>query len=231
VREFSKNAKNYDSYNIIQKNVAKRLVLKLDKTYKKILDLGCGSGEIYRLIGRDCEEFVAVDSSEDMCKIHPISKNVKVINMDYDDDRLFDEVLWRKRFDTVCSSSSLQWSKDLKKAAKNISKVSDRCHLSIFCDGTFKTLYRYSGLESFLPKYQDAISVFSEYFNIKFEREFYKLYFDDNLSIFRYIKKSGVSGGERRLGYIETKRLIKEYPIAYLEFEVLYIIGDKKYPR
>ena len=53
----------------------------------------------------------------------------------------------------------------------------------------------------------------------------YKLNFEDNLSLFRYIKKSGVSGGEKRLNYSETKALLKNYPHKFLEFEVIFLWG------
>jgi malonyl-CoA O-methyltransferase len=41
--------------------------------------------------------------------------------------------------------------------------------------------------------------------------------------MFKYIKKSGVSGGEKRLGYKEMKVLMELYPLNYLEFEVLFV--------
>jgi malonyl-CoA O-methyltransferase len=39
----------------------------------------------------------------------------------------------------------------------------------------------------------------------------------------RYIKKSGVSGGVKQLGYTEMKTLMLEYPLSYLEFEVIFV--------
>jgi len=41
--------------------------------------------------------------------------------------------------------------------------------------------------------------------------------------MFRYIKKSGVSGGEKQLNYQQMKRLMENYPLNYLEFEVLFV--------
>ncbi len=51
-QEFSKYAKSYGVYNIIQNKVIKHLISKLpkDKTHiQNILDLGCGSGSYARL--------------------------------------------------------------------------------------------------------------------------------------------------------------------------------------
>jgi malonyl-CoA O-methyltransferase len=41
--------------------------------------------------------------------------------------------------------------------------------------------------------------------------------------MFRYIKKSGVSGGEKQLSYKQMKMLMEKYPLNYLEFEVLFV--------
>ena len=224
-KEFSKNASSYSEYNIIQKEVAKKVVSLVDFEPQNILDLGCGSGEIYKLIKWDIKSFIAIDISKKMCELHPKNPLIKVINANYEDDKLYEE-LRKENFDMVISSSSLQWCSNLDDMAKKISKLSKNCVISLFCEGTFKTIYRQSGLKSFLPTYKEALKIFEKYFKIEFSIERYKLFFEDNISKFRYIKKSGVSGGKRRLGYKETKDLIKNYPLDYLEFEVLYIKGE-----
>ena len=46
--------------------------------------------------------------------------------------------------------------------------------------------------------------------------------------MFRYIKRSGVSGGVGVLNYREMKNIMKNYPLDYLEFEVLFIKARAK---
>ncbi len=225
VKEFSKNAGTYGKYNTIQKQVAKKLISLVKNKPKKIIDLGSGSGELYKLVDWELEKFLAVDISKNMCSLHPKEKNVKVLNIDYEKDKLYENILKDEEFDIVFSSSSLQWSKNLEKMVKNFSDLSKNCAVSLFCNQTFKTIYDNSHLDSFLPDYKRVIEIFSQFYDINYKREFYKLYFDDNISKFRYIKKSGVSGGKRRLNYADTKKLIENYPIDYLEFEVLYLTG------
>jgi len=67
------------------------------------------------------------------------------------------------------------------------------------------------------------------YWDIDYEVQNYKLYFQDNISKFRYIKNSGVSGGDAKLSYKDTKSLIDNYPYDYLEFEVLFIMSFSQY--
>ena len=51
----------------------------------------------------------------------------------------------------------------------------------------------------------------------------YKLEFTSVREMFRYIKHSGVSGSRNLLSIKEMKQLMREYPINYLEFEVVFL--------
>jgi malonyl-CoA O-methyltransferase len=216
--EFSKRAISYNQNNMIQKQVVKKLIKNIKTKPKKILDLGCGNGAVYNLLTWKIDKFVGVDKAENMCKLNPKNKHVKLINQDF-------ETLEFENFDMVISSSALQWAKDLDNLFYNISQNTDKIAFSIFCDGTFKTIYEVAKLEPFLPKKQELLELLKNYFDFTHEVVEYKLNFPDNLSKFRYIKNSGVSGGERKLSFKETKELIKSYPHEYLEFEVMFIWG------
>jgi malonyl-CoA O-methyltransferase len=216
--EFSKQANSYDNYNIIQKQVVKKLVGNIHKKPKKILDLGCGSGAVYKEITWELEEFIGVDKASNMCKLHPTDNHIKLLNQDF-------ETLKFEEFDLVISSSALQWARDLDSLFKTISHHTNEIAFAIFCDGTFKTIYQTAKLEPFLPNKHELLNLLENYFEFTHEVVDYRLEFKDNLSKFRYIKKSGVSGGERKLGFKETKALIENYPHKYLEFEVMFVWG------
>jgi malonyl-CoA O-methyltransferase len=219
--EFSKRAISYREHNIIQKKVVKKLIENIDSNPKKILDLGCGNGAVYELISWDIDQFVGVDKATNMCTLHPADKKIKLINEDF-------ETLNFEKFDMVISSSALQWAKDLNSLFQKIASNTDEVAFSIFCDRTFKTIYEIANLEPFLPKSSDLLKLLNHYFIFEHEIVDYKLEFEDNLSKFRYIKNSGVSGGERKLSFKDTKKLIANYPHKYLEFEVLFVWGKTK---
>jgi malonyl-CoA O-methyltransferase len=61
------------------------------------------------------------------------------------------------------------------------------------------------------------------YKEVKYEIYHYSLEFSSARDMFKYIKQSGVSSGERKLSYTQTKALMENYPLDYLEFEVLFI--------
>jgi malonyl-CoA O-methyltransferase len=83
-------------------------------------------------------------------------------------------------------------------------------------------------LDNFLPSTSDLIKHLDKYFEFSHETLEYKLEFNDNISKFRYIKDSGVSGGKRQLNIKQMRSLISEYPHSYLEFEVLFVWGRVK---
>ena len=223
--EFSKRASSYQETNVIQKQVVKELINGIKSMPKNILDLGCGEGAVFKEIGWNINSFTGVDKAEKMCHLHPSHNKVTLHNTDFEDPTLFDNL---KTIDITIAASSLQWAKDLENTIMMIAKHSDEIAFAIFCDGTFKSIYEISKLPSFLPYHDDVIRLISKHFDIYHNRKEYTLEFKDNISKFRYIKDSGVSGGNRQLSYHDTKKLIAEYPHNYLEFEVLFIWGKKK---
>lgn len=222
IREFSRFASSYDAHTLIQKEVVKELTCKIQNSPKKILDLGSGSGAVCKELLFDYELFVGVDNSVQMCELHPQAENIKLINQNFESEDFFLHVKKYAPFDIIISSSALQWSKDIEKVLQFCQKLSPKILFAIFTEGTFKTIYELSGLKSFLPSSEKLLEVISKYYNVEVETKKYQLHFEDNVSKFRSIKRSGVSGGMRRLNFIQTKNLINNYPLSYLEFEVSF---------
>ena len=226
IKEFSRFAQQYNEYNMIQAQVAKRVVERLpDDCYTSILDIGCGSGQVFKNIENKSIQFntfTAFDSSSNMLALHPQAKNIKKICADFN-DRSFRDLL-DKRYDLLLSSSSLQWSSDLDFTLKSIAELSHTFHAAIFTSGTFKTLHQVAQISSPIYTAKEVQeSILKHYAEVDFELHSYTLHFDSVRDMFRYIKKSGVSSGEKKLSYKETKTLMKSYPLEYLEFEVLFI--------
>jgi len=223
--EFEKHAKDYDSYAKIQKKVAKELIKKLNFAPRKIFDLGCGSGEIYKNISHKIDYFVGVDGSRTMCELHPKSANTKIFCDDFDSELFRQKIIKDLPFDLVVSSSSLQWSKDLESVFMFSKSLSDKIAFAIFTKGTFKSLYDMIERKSFLPSFDFVSSISKIFKNVQVEKKVYRLDFADNYSKFRYISKSGIRGGNETLNYKQMKYLLEKYPHNYLEFEVTFVLN------
>ena len=220
--EFSKHASEYESHNIIQKKVISKLLKDMKYSPVSILDLGCGNGSLCKSIPWQYEQFVGVDFSKAMLELHPKAENIELMYGDFNERELF-ESLNSYEFEHIFSASALQWSKDLEKLFKNIAALKGGLSLAIFTSGTFKTLHKQADIEPLLRDKEEISRLQKKYFNAKFEVVEYKLEFKSVREIFRYIKSSGVSGSRNLLSYTQTKKLMREYPLNYLEFEVVFI--------
>ncbi len=220
--EFSKYASHYDSYNSIQQKVADKLLSFVRTKPKNILDLGCGSGALAKKITWKYDKLMAVDFAPGMLELHPKAKNIECIYGNFNDTNLF-ESLKEYNFDYILSASALQWADDLEKTFQQIRALHVPVALAIFTANTFKTLHVTAGLEPLLIDTCKLNTLQQKYFNANFEVVQYKLEFDNVRDMFRYIKKSGVSGSRNILSYKEMKKLMQEYPHNYLEFEVAFI--------
>ncbi|MDD3592514.1 MAG: methyltransferase domain-containing protein [Sulfurovum sp.] len=226
VKGFSRFAHTYEQHNIIQAEVAKELVSHLERRdYSTIIDVGCGSGAVLKNLREysvPFDRFIALDLSVEMLALHPSGANIVKSCVDFNSDELLDEFIDDK--DTLLlSSSALQWSTDLDRTLSGLSRYARRARFAIFTSGTFKTLHQNAGITSPIYSEQEVREAIGNYYDATFVLHSYQLRFQDTKEMFRYIQKSGVSGGERRLGYRKMKGLMEEYPLDYLEFEVLFV--------
>ncbi|MEA1891399.1 MAG: methyltransferase domain-containing protein [Campylobacterota bacterium] len=220
--EFSKHASHYDSYNIIQNKVIKKLLNAIKCKPKNILDLGCGSGALCKKINWKYEHFIGIDFAPGMLELHPKAQNCESIYGDFNDKTLF-ENLSTYSYDYVFSASALQWAEDLEMVFNNIKNLNAPISLAIFSANTFKTLNETAGLEPLLRSVDEIDKLQRKYFDAELEVVNYKLEFESTRDMFKYIKNSGVSGSRKVLDYRQTVKLMREYPLNYLEFEVVFI--------
>lgn len=229
VKEFSRFANQYNIYNTIQIEVAKTLVEKLSSnTYSTLIDIGAGSGEVYKNIERrdiSFDHFIALDSSKEMLEIHPSGNNIKKICADFNLSQTFDR-LTVENDSVLFSASALQWSKNLDFTLSKLSRKVSQVYFAIFTASTFKTLHDVAKLSSPIYSEKEIKESINRYYDATFQTCKYRLYFDSVRDMFKYIKKSGVSGGEKKLSYQQMKDIMKTYPLDYLEFEVLFIEGN-----
>jgi malonyl-CoA O-methyltransferase len=223
--EFSRYASQYNSRNIIQAKVAQKLLSLVPKRdYSRVIDIGCGRGEVHRNLidqGIPFAHLTAMDISKPMLHLHPSGESIIKIEADFNSSD-FIKALPYSHYDLLLSSSALQWSQALESTLAALAALCDECYFAIFTSETFRSLQLYTNTAS--PIYDEGIlkEKIGQHFDVQFETVRYKLNFDTPYQMLRYIKESGASGGRQRLGYKELKRVIENYPYKYLEFEVLY---------
>lgn len=225
LQEFSRFAKEYAQYNQVQNQVSKDLLAMLKSRPNSIIDIGCGSGTLYKNIDWPLDAFYALDYSKEMLDNHPTHNSIikRVINFDENNFLLDDEI---NNSDLILSSASLQWSKDLEKSFAYLASLNKPMALSLFTSATFGAIHQFSNTKSPIYKLDYIEKLANKYFNVELSVKRYKKEFENNREMFKYLKKSGVSGASKSLGFKQTKRLIEEFPLNYLEFEVLFIVKE-----
>jgi malonyl-CoA O-methyltransferase len=218
--QFTKYAKDYDDNNIIQRIVSKALVREVTDNPNTILELGCGSGQIFREISWKYKNYKAIDFSHKMCELHPKAENLVVKCFDFDSSSFLDEIK-DDTYDLIISSSALQWSKKISFLLQNLIPKTKFFKAVLFTSNTFKEIYEITKQEKSILSLEEIEEAFGVY-NATFEVFNYKLYFESKKELFDYIKNSGVSG-ENKLTFAQAKHLYKNYHLDYLSFEVVFI--------
>lgn len=225
--QFDRYATSYSKNRDIQNKIATTLLQNIPSLDgKKIIDIGCGDGAIYEKSNFKNGLFVAVDASPKMCELHKAKGDAVVVQADFDDERFADYILSRfGKFDILISSSSLQWSRDIKKTIGRLSAISDNFAFAVFTRGTFLSVREFLQIESFLPTSQLVRESVNGFWRNNIWSENFYRDFDSPKDAIRYIKNTGVSGGRAKTSYGDTKRLY-EFGPRRLEFEVTYAVGS-----
>lgn len=220
--EFSRFANEYQKLNIIQKKIAKYIAKNI-KNDLRIVDLGCGSGTLLEFY-HNYKYYYGFDFSKKMLDLHPKNEKIELKQCDFNKYECF-EYIKTIEFDLLISLSAIQWAEDLNFIFSNISKLEKDFVLAIFTSNTFKTIQKTANVDSPIYSLDEILNRANKYLDFKYEVLNYKLEFNDKKEMFRYIKNSGVSGNRNILNFRNTKKLILEYPLTFLEFEIVILKG------
>lgn len=146
-RRFSRNAKTYDQYAVVQKEMSRTLVSKISiETPKRILEIGCGTGFLTSLIADQFQEaqILALDLAPGMIEVAKerlSSENLdgRITFMCADAESDFPE----GPFDLIISNATFQWFNHPDAMAERILShltPEGQCLFSTFGSQTFNEL-------------------------------------------------------------------------------------------
>ncbi|MBL6621761.1 MAG: methyltransferase domain-containing protein [Rickettsiales bacterium] len=201
---FSKAADQYNRYAKIQKEIASELFFMVKKHIKpgaKILDLGCGTGFIAKLINTEFQdiEITQVDLSEKMLEKAVKIKNTKTIKADI--EKL---PLPYNHFDIIISSLALQWcdQKKVFKEIKRVKKPGAPVIISTLGENSFKEIkqdFKQIKLKNLTPTYKLKEQLQEiKIPNLRVKSQLIKHEYKNLLEFFHTIKNVGANTNQRK---------------------------------
>jgi len=222
MRDFSRAAKTYDNYAILQRKVADHLfrLLKLNND-RNILDIGCGTGYFHELLRKNKLYYplYQIDISKEMCAVAASYASPEEYGGTYTSTcDMHNLPFAANSFSTIFSSMTMQWSEDLEKVfleAKRVLENNGNFAFSIVGEGSLlelKQAFEFAGLNPPIHSFLGIDEIKEKIINAGF-REFeissetITMYYENINTILRSIKhigasyKSNQAGGLRGRGY------------------------------
>lgn len=226
MRYFSFNGKNlnYNAQAIAQRYFAQELARKIaGEKFHCIAELGCGSGILFDyLIEHNVrfEDYEACDCSQEMLDQF-LQKDIKKTCLDFD-SFLSNSV---RDFSLICSSSALQWSKNLEKTLLLVAKKSQKVAFSIITSNTFASMHSFLKTTSPLIKSNILAEMVLDLFEGEMHTACINLDFKTPKEIIAHLRGSGVMGGGV-LGFSQSRKLLTYSGV--LEYESMIFVGQPK---
>lgn len=151
-KNFSQNAITYDQYAVVQKEMARELLLKIRSTgryFRNILEIGCGTGFLTELLAREypLAQITATDIAPEMIVVAreklAVFSNINYFVAD-GENLMVDNVSFDPSFDLIVSNAVFQWFTDYTAAFTQYHAYLEPGGYLIFSTlgaGTFKELY------------------------------------------------------------------------------------------
>jgi len=247
IKNFSRCAYSYDRYADVQKLAALRLLEEIkDKSFQKILEIGCGTGNYTSLLRERFRKstFKAIDISDKMVEVASKKLNGKGIEfvvadaeeIDLDDD-----------FDLITSNACFQWFECLDRSLLKYKDALRRGGIilfSLFGTLTFwelgvslRSLSKDVTLEttSFLTKERIEEVLNMKFRKVKITETRYREVVPNLYDLLRKIKYTGVRGGGLNHKAFLGPRLLQKLEECYLErfkkitatYQLFFCLGQK----
>jgi len=191
---FSKSAASYDRHADLQRQMAEKLFSGLKGSYKRILDIGSGTGELVEKLARKYPEakIIGLDLASGM--IEAARNKVKYDNVKFIEGDGEELPFAAGTFDLVVSSASLQWM-DAGKVFKEVVRVlgpAGEFHFTTFGPATLCELKRVGLAVNDFPSRLKLEKVLREYFKgVGFKKEIVYKNYDGLPDLFLYLKMIG----------------------------------------
>lgn len=222
IDSFNRHAREYASNSSVQAQVAQTVASYMKPNYKRILDIGAGTGALYNALLSSPHHFVALDGSLEMLNLHPISQCITKLCENFDAVSIKD-IAKTHNIECIVSASSLQWSYDFNKIFLDILTTQRPFVLALFTSNTFRNLHETLGIYSPIVSKETIETIIKSHKSVTYRYENITQEFENTKAALRHISKSGIAGASMLANVNDLRRIIKEDKIKALDYEVVYI--------
>ena len=233
-QQFSKNLTNYEENAVVQMIMAEKLLNLLPKKeYKNILEIGCGTGFLTKLINKNIkfENYTTIDIVGG-CKdfIQSINPDINFIKGDIEKTEI------TGKYDLIISNAVFQWITDFENFVKKLSSSLNNNGILAFATfgkENFKEI-KEVGKVSLDYYAKEEIKNLLSIYNLKhIEEEIIVKNFKNIKNMLMHMKKTGVNSlSEKTWSIKEINAFIKHYKELYndnvsLTYNPIYVIAKK----
>lgn len=233
-QQFSKNLTNYEENAVVQMIMAEKLVNLLPKKeYKNILEIGCGTGFLTKLLNKNIkfDTYTTIDIVGE-CKdyIQSINPNIDFIKGDIEKTKL------TKKYDLIISNAVFQWITDFKEFINTLNtSLNDNGILAYTTFGkeNFIEIRKVGKVSLDYFSKLEIKELLSNYSIEHIEEETIIKNFENIKNMLMHMKKTGVNSlSEKTWSIKEVNAFIKHYKELYndnvsLTYNPIYVIAKK----
>ncbi|TSA87043.1 methyltransferase domain-containing protein [Helicobacter mehlei] len=227
---FNRMAQSYALYSSVQNQIVSRLLAGLaGRFYARVLDLGCGSGNVLQQLPHfkiAVGEFVGLDRSAEMLEQHPKRMegvgHVRLVCAD------FEHNTWGT-FDLGIACSSLQWAHDLGGVCRHLAQSCQQVALAIHTSASLQEVHAFLGTHSPLRQREEVCNILDQSFKgfvTKMWMENFSQTFSKREEFLDQLKLGGLLGGG--LPFSKAKALRCNAPYESLSYEAVFLVGEKR---
>ncbi|WP_104638899.1 methyltransferase domain-containing protein [Helicobacter bizzozeronii] len=227
---FNRVASSYALYSSVQNQIIARLLAGLaGRFYARVLDLGCGSGNVLQQLPHfkiAVGEFVGLDRSAGMLAQHPkCMEGVGHVWLVCGD---FESHSWGA-CDLGIACSSLQWARDLAGVCGHLAQSCQQVALAIHTSASLQEVHAFLGTRSPLRDKEEVCNILDQSFKGFLSQmwvENFKQTFNKREEFLDQLKLGGLLGGG--LPFSKAKALRCNAPYESLSYEAVFLVGEKR---